>query len=149
MGWSFTGWIQWSFPNLMILRFIYSTNLFFCVMEILEFGKERICLGLIFFANVLEILLLWVFHNWNKCICLSENIYMDSFILAEVLFNHNFIHLFLIVPHIMFHKAKEKKSNFYRHCALAFICIILKMTHLRGHLLLKVTGKYQMVFRAN
>jgi len=133
----------------MILRFIYSTNLFFCVMEILEFGKERICLGLIFFCKCTGNIIAMSVSQLNKCICLSENIYMDSFILAEVLFNHNFIHLFLIVPHIMFHKAKEKKSNFYRHCALAFICIILKMTHLRGHLLLKVTGKYQMVFRAN
>lgn len=105
--------------------------------------------GLDFFCKCTGNIIAMSVSQLNKCICLSENIYMDSFILAEVLFNHNFIHLFLIVPRIMFHKAKEKKSNFYRHCALAFICIILKMTHLRGHLLLKVTGKYQMVFRAN
>lgn len=67
--------------------------------------------GLDFFCKCTGNIIAMSVSQLNKCICLSENIYMDSFILAEVLFNHNFIHLFLIVPRIMFHKAKEKKSD--------------------------------------
>lgn len=120
-----------------------------CALEILWFVMGSIGLGLIVFVHVLEILLMTL-SQLNKYSSLNANIYMDSCILADVLFIHNIIHVFtLIMSHINGPQIQREEIKCLKLCALAFTCIMLKIIHLRRHLLLKVTAKYQMFFRVN